>query len=107
MRRADAPAKPELPVFHILPECVPVYLMWLAVQTQWQWATDGMGSRRVGLSYPGVRAAPAFARLRGRQREAMLADLCVMESAWLNEDARQRRYQASKAQQPPVDSLPG
>lgn len=82
--------------------------MWLAVQTQWQWATDGMGSRRVGLSYPGVRAAPAFARLRGRrQREAMLDDLCVMEAAWLNEDARQRRYHASTAQQPRVDSLPG
>ena len=67
------------------------------------------GSRRVGLSYPGVRAAPAFARLRGRrQREAMLDDLCVMEAAWLNEDARQRRYRASKAAQPPpVDALPG
>jgi hypothetical protein len=87
---------------------MPVYLMWVAVQTQWQWATDGMGSRRVGLSYPGVRAAPAFVALRGRrQREAMLADLCIMESAWLNEHERQRRYQASKAQQPAIDSLPG
>ncbi len=81
--------------------------MWCAVQTQWQWATDGMGSRRVGLSYPGVRAAPAFARLRGRrQREAMLADLCVMEAAWLIEHERQRRYQAAKAQQGAPAGLP-
>lgn len=81
--------------------------MWVAVQTQWQWATHGMGSRRVGLSYPGVRAAPAFARLRGRrQREAMLADLCIMERAWLSEDDRRRRYLAAKAQQGAAAHLP-
>lgn len=88
-------------MFHILPECLPAYQLWSAVQTQWHWASDGFGSRRTGLDYQCVRAAPAFCAVRGRrQREELFADLCVMEFAWLNEDARQRAYRASRAQQP-------
>lgn len=84
-----------------MPDSLPAYRLWCAVQTQWHWASDGLGARRVGLHYQCVRAAPAFVAVRGRrQREELFEDLCVMEFAWLAEDARQRAYRASRAQQP-------
>lgn len=77
------------------------------MQTQWHWASDGLGARRAGLHYQCVRAAPAFlAAGSRRRREEIFADLCIMEFAWLAEDARQRAYRASRAQQQPA-LLPG
>lgn len=79
---------PKREVFHVLPECAPVLAMWNAVHSQWRWVS-GLETRRVGLDYHGIRSSPAFRAIRGRhRREQMLADLCVMETAWLVERAR-------------------
>ena len=95
--------KPELETFHVLPECAPVLAMWNAVHTQWHWVS-GLETRRVGLDYVGIRASPAFRAIRGRrEREEMLADLCVMETAWLVERARiTEEKRAEQRDQPPL-----
>ncbi len=94
-------AEPE--VFYVLPECAPVLAVWNAVHTQWRWVSGMAGSQRVGLDYAGVRASPVFCAIRRRrQREEMLADLCVMETAWLVERARIAEEQRAERELPPV-----
>lgn len=84
---ADA-AGPQL--YHLWPEHVPVLELWSAVQTQWRVGMAGA----TGLDYAGVRASPAFQRLRPRRRaERIFAELCLMERATLEEWAQRREQQ--------------
>lgn len=82
------------PVFHLWPENVASYQLWLAVQTQWR--VGGMG-HPTGLDYASIRAKPAFRAVEPRnRREEALADVEAMEGAWLDERARQREIEASR-----------
>lgn len=77
--------------YYLWPEHVPALQLWSAVQTQWRVGMAGA----TGLDYAGVRASPAFARLRPpRRAERIFAELCLMERATLDEWA-QRRERAS------------
>jgi hypothetical protein len=58
------------------------------VQTQWRHGFNGP----TGLDYAGVRASPAWRKLR--KREQAFADVCVMERAWLAEAREQRERKA-------------
>lgn len=80
------------PLFRLWPEHVDALHLWLATQTQWRHQFAGPS----GLDYAGVRAAPAFGALSPERREAVFAELCVMERAALGEWARQRAQGAAR-----------
>lgn len=84
-------------VFYLWPENVPALALFNAVSTQWR--TDF--GHRTGLDYAGVRAAPAFLRIKRRKRESVLTDVCTIERAWL--DARDKHAAEKKLLD---DSLP-
>lgn len=70
--------------FFLLPECVPAFDLFMAVQTQWRVGPLGP----TGLDYAGVRASPAFRTIPAREREAVFGDLVHIERGWLTEKAR-------------------
>lgn len=84
---------PQWPEFLLWRENAQALDLWWSLQSQWR-ISDGMAT---GLDWSSVRAVPAVVALRGRRRrEALLADIAVMEHAWLAERARivaQRRQQ--------------
>lgn len=63
---------------------MPVFRLFEAVQTQLRWAD----SRPTGLDWHGVRAHPSSWAIPEAQRERVLADLAVMEPAWMAERNR-------------------
>ena len=63
---------------------MPALSLFRAVETQFRWQ-DGAPT---GLDYCGVRAAPAFRALPRDRREAVFADVCVMERPWINATVR-------------------
>lgn len=77
---------PVAPEFHLLPDNVPAFDLFQQVQTQWRIGFAGP----TGLDYAGVRASPAFRRIRRRLRERTLDEICIMERAWLDAAAEVR-----------------
>lgn len=83
---------PTRQTFYLWRENVPALHLFNAVSSQWR--TDF--GHRTGLDYAGVRAAPAFHRIRpARRREAVFEDVCTIERAWL--DARAKHEEAERA----------
>lgn len=78
---------PAAPVFVLLPDNVAVFNLFNRVQTQWRHGMAGP----TGLDYAGVRASPAFRSIPRADREAILADVCVMERSWLSAAAEIRK----------------
>ena len=78
--------RPADPVFNLWPENVPAFDLFQQVQTQWRIGFAGP----TGLDYAGVRASPAFRRIRRRLRERTLDEICTMERAWLDAAAEVR-----------------
>lgn len=73
-------------MFNLWPENLPALSLFNAVSSQWR--TDF--GQRTGLDYSGVRASPAFRRIRNRRkREAVFEDVCTIEQAWLEARAKQ------------------
>lgn len=94
MEAADKPAAPESDVFWMLPESVPVWLLWMRLQTQWRVGPMG---HRIGLDYPGVELflrAMGYGHQRRRSFAKTLLDVQAMESAALSEWAKQAQEQA-------------
>lgn len=86
-------ADDERPVFHLLPENVPVFHLWGEVQGQW---VHGMAGP-TGFNWSSLREHPAIARIPRGRRKQLLAGLADMEGAWLAERAR---IAAQKRDQP-------
>jgi hypothetical protein len=66
------------------------WLFFLAVQTQWIYASGGMGWQRMGMNFTGVESG---ARMAGRPRStwpALFADLRGIEHAVLQADAERQ-----------------
>lgn len=79
-------------VCHIWPECVPLWNLWLELQTQWRVSAGLGGSGRTGLDYAGVSAWMRGARgLRGDALREALRCVAAMERAALGEWARAAR----------------
>lgn len=84
------PASAAVPVFSLWPECLPVWLVWLALQTQWRYA--GMGGAPIGLDYAGVTAwlqAHGYGHGRARNLRETLGYISAMERAALTAYAEQ------------------
>ncbi len=73
--------------FALWPECVDVFKLWQAVQTQWR--TGGMGGA-TGLDYAGVEACMKLRGIRNKDRTELFNGLQVMEQATLQEWALQK-----------------
>lgn len=74
--------------FNLWPECVPVWLLWQKLQTQWRVGMNG----RDGLDYAGVAAyLRDVARIKPRAFVETFFCIQAMEVASLNEWARQAR----------------
>lgn len=66
--------------FYVWPEHEPAFRLFCSLGTVW---FEDFGER-VGLRWADVRAHPAVHAIRGRKRrEQALADLAVIERAWL------------------------
>jgi hypothetical protein len=71
--------------FWLWPEHEAALHLFQAARTQFHYGPSGLPT---GLDYPGVRASPAFVAIPPDEREAVLADVCVMERAWINAKVR-------------------
>ena len=81
-------AKPSsAPEFNLWPENVPVWHVWLGVQTQWR---ANMESRE-GLDYCGVRIVMRAHRIAAADRDRTFLLVQGMERAALEEWAEQRK----------------
>lgn len=78
----SVPMRDELCPFYLWPESLPVWQLFMAVQTQWRWRdVDALA----GLDYAGVETViRQDPRWRKRRRE-YFAHVCVMERAVLHE----------------------
>lgn len=75
--------------FWLWPECVPVWALWLDVQTQWRYA--GMDAQRAGLDYTAVSGwARGVSGLRGVDYIDAMRCIQVMERAAMGVWANQR-----------------
>ncbi|MCU0963533.1 MAG: DUF1799 domain-containing protein [Burkholderiaceae bacterium] len=86
MRLEDEAPAQELPGFHLLPECVPVFQLWRNVQTQWRVGMMGP----TGLDYAGVEAYMRMARTQLRREADTIELLRAMEVATLKVYAERR-----------------
>lgn len=88
----DQPEQPEpgdQPTFSLWPECVPLWLAWNALQTQWRTGMEG----RTGLDYAACAVwleAHGYGPGRRRNLRAALGDLAAMERAALTAWAEQQ-----------------
>jgi hypothetical protein len=82
-----APPRDELHIFHLWPENMLAWEVFLACGSQWRVSMDG----REGLDYPGVEIVLQAFHLRPRRRQEVRRHLRVMEFACLDEWASQRR----------------
>lgn len=72
--------------FYLWPENEPVFMVWLAVATQWN-VSDGV---KRSLNYPGVQVVLKYA-VKKQDRAMVFARLQLMEQACLTEWARNRK----------------
>lgn len=66
--------------WHLWPECLPAFELFLSVQTQWVVSMSGP----VGLSYPGVESCMRLQGVRRAQQRDRFAELQHIERGWLN-----------------------
>lgn len=81
--------------FHLWPENVEAWNLFVACQTQWR--TTGMEGRRVGLDVHGVERAMWRMRVRPKHRRRRWDEIAVMEFAALDEWAKRAERQAAKS----------
>lgn len=89
LEQPEPPEQPAQPTFALWPECVPLWLAWNALQTQWLTGMEG----RTGLDYAACTAwlqAHRYGPGRVRNLRAALGDLAAMERAALNAWAEQQ-----------------
>jgi hypothetical protein len=75
----EAPQDKDVPAFHLLPECVPLFGLWQEVQTQWRIGFAGPTGMDYGaveaymrMSHNPLRRDPTtIGYLRGMERAAM------------------------------------
>lgn len=83
----DRPVERAPEEFHLWPECLPVFDLWLAVQTQWRMGMQGP----TGLDYAGVEAVMRHGpRLPPRRRRERFELLRAMERTALDHWPRGR-----------------
>ena len=64
---------------------------FLSVQTQWIYASTGMGAQRAGLNYPGVESGARLQGIPRRRWPELFEALHRVELAVLAADAEQRK----------------
>ena len=67
--------------FHLWPENVATFNLWLAVQTQWRVGMNG----RTGLDYSAVDVCMRLHQVRKKEQREMFVGLQAMEQATLDE----------------------
>ncbi len=90
--RAQAQA---LDVFEVHADNWDDWLFFLSVQTQWVYASTGMGSQRTGLHYPGVESAARLQGLPRRLWPQRFEAVHAVELAVLAADAKQAQAGAA------------
>ena len=89
----DGPTPPpEPPAFHLWPENVPAWLVWLGVQTQWR---SGMGGRE-GLDYAAVDVQLRTLGVRPKDRRRRWAEIQLMERTALRVWSQRQAAAAAK-----------
>lgn len=82
---ASVVSEPPRP-WYLLPEDLPIWRVWMTVQTQWR--TAGMTGIRTGLDYTAVLAV--IDRTMRRGRRFAFAAICEMEAAVLDHWSKQQ-----------------
>ncbi len=72
--------------FHLWPENVPTFNLWLSVQTQWVIGMNG----RTGLDYSGVEVCMRLHQVRKKEQREIFVGLQAMEQASLDEWSKKR-----------------
>jgi hypothetical protein len=72
--------------FHLWPDNVATFKLWLSVQTQWVIGMNG----RTGLEYAGVEACMRLHQVRKKEQREMFIGLQAMEHAALDEWSKKR-----------------
>jgi hypothetical protein len=72
--------------FHLWPENVAAFNLWLSIQTQWR-SDNG---QRTGLEYPGIDICIRNQAVPKKQRSWYFATMQAMERAALDEWAKER-----------------
>lgn len=72
--------------FHLWPENVPTFNLWLSVQTQWVIGMNG----RTGLDYSGVEVCMRLHQVRKKEQRKIFVGLQAMEQASLDEWLKKR-----------------
>lgn len=62
------------------------WLFFLSVQTQWVFASNGMGAQRAGLNYPGVESGARMQRIPMRRWPELFEAVHAVELAVLAAD---------------------
>lgn len=75
--------------WHLWPECLDAFELFLALQTQW---VVGMAGP-VGLSYPSVESLLRLRGLKARERRERFAEIQCLERGWI-QGWRQKREAA-------------
>ncbi len=72
--------------FHLWPDNVPTFNLWLGVQTQWIVGMNG----RTGLNYGGIEVCMRLHQVRKKEQREMFIGLQAMEHAALDEWSKNR-----------------
>lgn len=90
----DAPQAPR--EWHLWPECLPAFELFLGVQTQW---VVGMGGP-VGLSYPGIESCLRLYGIKPAERRQRFTELQHIERGWLAGWREKNEKQDNKRERP-------
>nr|WP_296020830.1 DUF1799 domain-containing protein [uncultured Acidovorax sp.] len=95
-RAKAAPKAPE--EVEVWPENWDLWLFFLAVQTQWEYASGGLsGAVKVAMNWTGVRSIAAMRRVSDEDQQRFADGLAVIEQAVLDVERERAARQAASA----------
>ena len=71
-------------------------MFFLKVQTQWVYASGGLGSSRLGFNHPALEANMRMRGIKRSKQEALMDDMLAMELAVLEVDSERAMAAADK-----------
>lgn len=82
-KKTEAPQRPD---FEVHADNWDSVMFFLKVQTQWLYASGGMGMVRLGFNHPALETNMRVRGIKRAKQEALLDDLLAMELAVLEVD---------------------
>lgn len=87
---ADKARQAEQDDFEVHADNMDAWMFFLSVQTQWLFASTGMGSQRVAMNYPGVESAARMQGIARRLWPELFEAVHAVELTVLAVDAKRR-----------------